>query len=107
MKTSTLLHPKLFAMSADEINQAALTLLDNLLQRCTLHLVTEITGISRTTLYKWRDESLPLDVMSARDSAWFVLVCETNPKIRMLLERAPLTHPRLAKRLIDDMGANA
>lgn len=94
---------RLYTMTPAEINQAALDYLDSLLERCTVNLVSSLTGITRTTLYKWLDESLPLEVMSARDSAWLILVCETSPKVRMLLQRPPLSHPRMAKRLTDDV----
>ena len=39
-------------------------------------------------------------------AAWFLLVCETNPKIRLLLTRGPMSHPRLAKRVIEEGEAN-
>ena len=82
-------------------NQMAIDKLDQLLQRATVNLVSQLTGITRTTLYRWLDTSLPLDAMNYRDSAWFILVCETSPKIQMLLQRGPLSHPRMAKRIID------
>lgn len=91
----------LHRMDANDINQAALRTLDRLLERCTLNMVTKLTGISRTTLYKWLDEDLPLDAMNYRDAAWFILVCETSPKVDMLLQRAPLSNPRLAGRLFE------
>ena len=90
-------------MSNDDINLAALELLDRLMQCCTLNLAHELTGISRTTLYKWLDDDVPLEAMSARDSAWFILQCETNPKLSMLLQRGPASHPKLAKRLTDEV----
>jgi len=89
-------------MNPLDINQMALDTLDVLLERCTINLVTTLTGISRPTLYRWLDEDLPLDAMNYRDSAWFILVCETSPKVQMLLTRPPLSHPRLAKRIIDE-----
>ncbi len=92
------------AMSHNQINQAAVTVLDRLLQRCTLNLVCNLTGISRTTLYKWLDEDVTLDEMNHRDAAWFILLAETSPKMQMLLDRAPLSNPRMAKRLLDDEG---
>lgn len=101
MKTKEQIHPNLFAMNSEDINLAALEVLDNMLERCTLHLVCELTGISRTTLYKWLDDDVAVESMSARDSAWFILQCETNPKLVMLLERGPASHPKLAKRLTD------
>lgn len=93
---------ELHSMEPNDINQVALTILDRLLERCTLNMVTKLTGITRVTLYKWLDESLPLDAMNHRDAAWFILVCETSPKVAMLLERAPLSKPRLAGRLLED-----
>ena len=100
-------HQDLHCMESDDINQAALTLLDRLLQRCTMLLVTDLTGITRTTLYKWLNESLPLDAMSTRDSAWFILMCETSPKLIMLLKRAPLEDIRKARHLVNIGESNA
>ena len=94
----------LHSMEANDINEAAIRTLDHLLKRCTLNLVMKLTGISRTTLYKWLDDSLPLDVMNHRDAAWFILVCETSPKVAMLMDRAPLSNPRLAGRLLETEG---
>ncbi len=84
------------------INQMAFDKLEELLTRCTLNLVTQLTGISRPTLYRWLDPDRSLEEMNYRDSAWFILVCETSPKVKMLLDRPPLSHPRLAKRLLEE-----
>ena len=73
-----------------------------LIERCTLNLVTDLTGISRTTLYKWLDETVPLDQMNHRDAAWFIVYCETSPRVKLLMSRPPLSHPRLARRLLED-----
>lgn len=96
----------LHSMDPNDISQAAIKLLDHLLERCTLNLVTKLTGISRTTLYKWLDDSLPLDVMNHRDAAWFIMLCETSPKVAMLMDRAPLSNPRLAGRVIEGEDDN-
>lgn len=93
-------------MNAIDINQIACDKLDELLKRCTLNLVTQLTGISRPTLYRWLDVDRSLEEMNYRDSAWFILVCETSPKVQMLLTRPPLSHPRLAKRLTDKVEDN-
>ena len=84
------------------INQMAYDKLQHLLTRCTLNLVTTLTGISRPTLYRWLDPDRSLEEMNYRDSAWFILVCETSPKVKMLLSRPPLSHPRLASRLLQE-----
>ncbi len=89
------------AMTNNQVNQAAINVLDQLLQRCTLNLVSDLTGISRTTLYKWLDEELPLDDMNHRDAAWLILMAETSPKMKMLLQRGPLSNPRLARRMLE------
>lgn len=104
-KTKTYLD-QLHAMSREQINQAAITVLDRLLERCTLNLVCNLTGISRTTLYKWLDEDVALEEMNHRDAAWFILMAETSPKMQMLLQRGPLSNPRLAKRLVDEVEDN-
>lgn len=104
MVTKKALIPLLHAMDHNDINQAALGYLDKLLDRCTLNLVSSLTQITRPTLYRWLDEDLPLDVMNVRDAAWFIMMVETSPKLQMLMERGPLSNPRLAKRLIDDIG---
>ena len=90
-----------------DINQIAYDKLHELLERCTINLVTQLTGISRPTLYRWLDPELSLEEMNHRDSAWFILVCETSPKVQMLLKRPPLSHPRLAKRLLEGSEDNA
>jgi len=99
--------PLIHAMDHNAVNQAALDYLDKLLERATINLVSNLTQITRTTLYRWLDESLPLDAMNVRDAAWFIMICETSPKLTMLLARAPLTNPRLAKRLTDEVQDNA
>ena len=88
-------------MKPVDINQVAYDKLQELLTRCTLNLVTTLTGISRPTLYRWLDTACSLEEMNHRDAAWFILVCETSPKVKMLLARPPLSHPRLAKRLLE------
>jgi len=98
-RTTDLLH----SMDHNEINLAALALLDKLLERCTVNLISQLTGITRVTLYRWLDVEVPLESMNVRDAAWFIMLCETSPKLKMLLARAPLTNPRLAKRLTDAM----
>lgn len=97
---------ELHSMDSNDINAVAVKYLDNLLQRCTIHLVCDLTGISRTTLYKWLDESVELDAMNHRDAAWLILLYETSPKMQMLVQRGPLSNPRLAKRLIDGEDDN-
>lgn len=91
----------LHEMDPNDINQTAVTLLDNLLEHCTLNLVNQLTGISRTTLYKWLDPDVELDAMNHRDAAWFILMYETKPQMRMLLQRGPVSKPRLIKRILD------
>ncbi len=88
-------------MSPAEINQVAYDKLVHLLEHCTINLVSTVTNITRPTLYRWLDPERSLEEMDYKQAAWFILVCETNPKIQMLLQRGPLSHPRLAKRFID------
>lgn len=95
------------SMRPIDINQIAYDKLQELLERCTINLVTQLTGISRPTLYRWLDTDRALEDMNYRDSAWFILVCETSPKVKMLLDRPPLSHPRLAKRLLEEGTDNA
>lgn len=90
------------SMQPVHINQIAYDKLQELLTRCTLNLVAQLTGITRPTLYRWLDPDMSLEEMNYRDSAWFILVCETSPKVQMLLNRPPLSHPRLAKRMIEE-----
>lgn len=96
----------LHSMDRNDICAIAVKYLDNMLQRCTLHLVCDLTGISRTTLYKWLDSDVALDQMNHRDAAWFILLYETSPKMQMLVQRGPLSKPRLAKRLLEDGDDN-
>jgi len=95
-------HHDLWVMTPVEINELAYNKLNELLTRCTLNLVTQLTGVSRPTLYRWIDEDCSLEEMNHRDAAWFILVYETSTKVKMLLDRPPLSHPRLAKRIIDE-----
>jgi hypothetical protein len=88
-------------MDRVDINRKAVELLDALLERCTLNLVSKITGITRVTLYRWLDESIALDDMNPRDAAWLILQCETNPKLVLLMSKPPMSKPRLAKRVIE------
>lgn len=91
----------LHSMEPADINAAACQVLARLLDRCTLNLVCSITGISRTTLYKWLDPDVPLESMNHRDAAWFIVMAETSPKMLMLMQRGPAMRPRLAKRMLD------
>lgn len=93
---------RLHSMGEVEINEIAFQKLEHLLERCTMHLVTKLTGISRPTLYRWMDTERGLEAMNARDAAWFILLCETSPRLKMLMQRPPLSHPRLAGRLFQD-----
>ena len=93
---------RLHSMSNDEISQEAVNKLLDLTDRCSLKLIADLTGISRTTLYKWLDESVSLDNMNHRDAAWFILYCETSPRVKLLLDRPPLSHPRLARKFLED-----
>lgn len=97
----------LHSMTHAEICQAAVSLLVSLNERCSLNLITDLAGISRTTLYKWLDDSIPLESMNYRDAAWFILYCETSPRVKLLLERPPLSHPRMARKLIGEFGDGA
>jgi hypothetical protein len=96
-KTREVIHAKLYGMQPDAIKHAALKLLVLMDMRCSVKLMAEITGISRTTLYKWFDADVPLEAMSVRDCAWFILVCETDPKLMRLLSREPATHKNLVR----------
>jgi len=93
---------KLHDMDALNINQIAYDKLNELLERCTINLVCQLTRISRPTLYRWLDTDRSLEEMNTMQAAWFILVCETSPKVQMLLQRPPLSHPRLAKRLLEE-----
>lgn len=104
-KTKTYLN-ELHHMEPVAINALAIKLLDRLLQRCTLHMITQLTGITRATLYKWLDEDQPLESMNHRDAAWFILKVETDPKVLMLMQRGPLSNPRLAGRLIEEASSH-
>ena len=96
--------PVLHAMQANDINQAAVSMLDTLLDRCTINLITQLTGVSRATLYRWLDEDVPLEQMNYTVAGWFILICETSPKVQLLLERGAFKHKRLAKRWLDNEG---
>ena len=89
-------------MQPEFINQMAYDKLNELLTRCTINLVSQLTRITRVTLYRWLDEDRSLEEMDFKQAAWFILVCETSPKVKMLLDRPPLSHPRLAKRVIEE-----
>lgn len=91
----------MYNMRRVDINQIAFDKLNELLERCTINLISQLTSISRPTLYRWIDLDLSLEDMNYRDSGWFILVCETSPKVKMLLDRPPMSHPRLAKRVIE------
>jgi len=93
---------KMHSMRKEDINQVAYDKLQELLECCTINLVAKLTGITRPTLYKWLDAEIAYEEMNHYHAAWFILVCETNPKVQMLLERGPVTHPRLAKRMLDN-----
>ena len=99
--TKQYLH-ELHARDPDWICSLAVKRLSKLLEHSTINLVQKLTGISRTTLYRWLDEDVALDKMNYRDAAWFILYCETSPRVKMLLERPPLSHPRLARKLLEE-----
>ena len=92
----------LHAMDQDDIRLTGLEMLDRLLQCCTLNLISNVTGISRTTLYKWTDDDVPLEAVSPRDAAWLILVCESDPKLVMILKRGPVQRKTSATWLINN-----
>lgn len=96
---------ELYDMEPADINAVAVRLLGRLLNHCTVNMVQNLTGISRTTLYRWLNEDIVLDQMNHRDAAWFIMLYETKPQIQMLLQRAP-SRQRLAHRLIAEDEAN-
>ena len=106
-KKTKLINPELHRMEREDISQAAIDMLYALLECCTLNLVSDLTSISRTTLYKWLDESIDLEAMSHRDAGWFILMCETDPKLIGVLARGPVSHPRMAKQLVKEGESNA
>lgn len=94
------IHTLLHDMSHKAINQSALSYLYALLDRSTLNLVSTLTGITRQSLYRWLDPNLPVESISHRDAAWFILVCETSPKLQLLLSKPKATRPHLANRAL-------
>lgn len=94
------IHHELHSMTSLEIQQAAYDRLQLLLTRCTIHLVQRLTHISRPTLYRWLNTDRALEQMDRCQCITFIVMFETEPKIRMLLERPPLKYPRLASRVI-------
>ena len=81
---------QIHSMDPDDVKAHALVLLCDLLERSTMQLAHELTGITRATMYRWLDEELGYESMSIRDCAWFILLCETSPKLQMLLSRKPV-----------------
>lgn len=92
---------KLATMEPVDINIAAIEYLNLMLERCTVHLLASLTGLSRPMFYRWMDSDRAYDQMDHVRSAWFILMCENHPKLQLLMKRAPMTYPRLAKRVID------
>lgn len=90
---------QLHTMSPLDINQEAVRLLNKLLERATYNLISKLTGITRPTLYRWMSEDVEFEQMNFMAAAWFIVQCETNPKLVQLMSRAPLTYRRLAGRL--------
>jgi len=78
---------EIYKATPQQIKSEADRLLRELLKRVTLSEVHTLTGISRTTLYKWSDEDRPVSSWGERDAAWFVLICGTNPAIVKVLRR--------------------
>lgn len=97
----TTYHQELHQLKDTEINQAALNILQWLLWRCSMNLITDLTGITRATLYRWLDPKRKLETINTRDAAWFILICETSPRVQLLLSRPPGKNPHLAKRMLD------
>ena len=89
-----------------EVNQCAYDMLQHLLTRCTINLVAMLTSISRRTLYRWLDADRSLEEMDHKIAIYFLVHCVHNRKIKMLFDRPPLSHPRLAKRIIDEGNDN-
>ena len=95
------IHTSLWNMTPLEINQAAYDLLHTLLERATINLISKITKVTRVTLYRWVDPERSLEEMDSKQAAWFITMCETSPKAILLLDHAPLSHPRMAHRITD------
>lgn len=99
----TPMHTRLHEMEGADINQAACTLLEQLMQCASINLIAQLTRITRTTLYRWLDADVELERMSPQIAGWFILICETSPKLQALLQRGARSHPRLAKRITDEV----
>jgi hypothetical protein len=93
---------RLYSLQPIEINKAAIAYLDKMTDRAPLNLIATLTHVSRPTLYKWQDKNTPYDSINFKDAAWFILMCETNPKVKMLLDRPPLTRKHRARYVIED-----
>jgi len=93
---------ELYLMSPNLINATAVRYLNNLLNYTTLNLISELTGVARSTFYRWLDPDVNYDKMNHRDAAWFIVMYETMPQIELLLDKQP-SRQRLSHRLIDAM----
>lgn len=93
-------------MKPEVINQVAYDRLNMLLERCTINLVSSLTQITRRTLYRWLDPDRSLEEMDHKIATYFLVHCAFNGKVQMLMERAPLSHKRLAGRLLEGEDNN-
>ncbi len=84
------------------INQVAFDRLNMLLERCNINLVSNLTGITRRTFYRWLDTDRSLEEMDHKIATYFLVHCAFNGKVQMLMERPPLSHRRLAGRVIEE-----
>ncbi len=94
-------------LSRGEINLCAYETLNELLERCTINLVARLTSITRKTLYRWLDPDRSLEEMDHKIAVYFLTLFVYDKKIQLLMTRPPLSHRRLAGRLLEEGQDNA
>ena len=95
------LTPNLPYMTKAEINQAAYDLLVEMLQCCTINLLSDKTGISRPSFYRWLDPDVSIEEMDPKAAAWFIVFMEHQLQFVELRKKGPASHPRLSHRVIN------
>lgn len=80
---------QLDTMEHEDISQLALDYLTQLLHKVSMNQAANMLRTTPPTLYRWLDESKPLESVSIIAASYIVLMCETNRKFIGVLDQPP------------------
>lgn len=80
---------QLDTMAHTDISQLAIDHLTRLLHKVSMNAAAIMLRTTPPTLYRWLDESKPLESVSIIAASYIILMCETNRKFLGVLDGPP------------------